>query len=311
MLIALDARFDDLDVFANTVRDWDLDFRLMEPNGFSGRVRQLVSADVLLAHARFERRLDQAGATPPGFKTFVIPGARCHGFWWRGYQASTDSLLAFPRGSELRSASFSDFEVYTVSVRNELLEQLTESMGVADSAAIDDRLEVMRLEPATIHALRRLAGTIASSDGGAPAAEQARCLAERLVALGKTEHKVDLADRRQRDRALARVLDYIRSEPIPSVELAVLCRIGQVSERTLQYAFKERYGISPGDFIKRWKLNSVRRMLRDADDGSLTIGDVAARCGFWHLSQFAVDYRRLFAERPMETLRRARRAFRH
>ena len=32
--------------------------------------------------------------------------------------------------------------------------------------------------------------------------------------------------------------------------------------------------------------------------------DVAARWGFWHLSQFAVDYKKLFGELPSRTLRR-------
>ncbi|CAG9232914.1 hypothetical protein BVI1335_880001 [Burkholderia vietnamiensis] len=31
--------------------------------------------------------------------------------------------------------------------------------------------------------------------------------------------------------------------------------------------------------------------------------DVAAAWGFWHLSQFATDYRRMFGKRPSETLR--------
>jgi AraC family ethanolamine operon transcriptional activator len=36
------------------------------------------------------------------------------------------------------------------------------------------------------------------------------------------------------------------------------------------------------------------------------IGDVAARWGFWHFSQFSADYRRMFGELPSETLRGAR-----
>jgi AraC family ethanolamine operon transcriptional activator len=33
------------------------------------------------------------------------------------------------------------------------------------------------------------------------------------------------------------------------------------------------------------------------------VQDVAEAWGFWHLSQFATDYRRLFGKRPSETLR--------
>lgn len=48
-----------------------------------------------------------------------------------------------------------------------------------------------------------------------------------------------------------RVVEYVRSTPDPTSELARLCRIAGVSERTLQYAFKERYGIPPNVFVKK------------------------------------------------------------
>jgi AraC family ethanolamine operon transcriptional activator len=34
----------------------------------------------------------------------------------------------------------------------------------------------------------------------------------------------------------------------------------------------------------------------------VTIQDIASHWGFWHLSQFAQDYRQLFGELPSDTL---------
>jgi AraC family transcriptional regulator, ethanolamine operon transcriptional activator len=45
----------------------------------------------------------------------------------------------------------------------------------------------------------------------------------------------------------------------------------------------------------------VRRALRQAAPG-VTIQDIASHWGFWHLSQFAQDYRQLFGELPSDTL---------
>jgi len=47
-----------------------------------------------------------------------------------------------------------------------------------------------------------------------------------------------------------------------------------------------------------------RRELRRADSSLASVSDVAERYGFWHLSQFAADYRWLFGELPSETLRK-------
>ena len=45
------------------------------------------------------------------------------------------------------------------------------------------------------------------------------------------------------------------------------------------------------------------------DDTLGALQDVAAAWGFWHLSQFATDYRRMFGMRPSEALRESAKAF--
>lgn len=77
--------------------------------------------------------------------------------------------------------------------------------------------------------------------------------------------------------------------------------MAHVSERTLVYAFSERYGQSPKTFITH-RLNQVRKALRQAVSDTARIGEIAGRHGFWHMSQFAADYKRLFRELPSETL---------
>jgi AraC family ethanolamine operon transcriptional activator len=79
-----------------------------------------------------------------------------------------------------------------------------------------------------------------------------------------------------------------------------------VSRRTLQYSFQDVLQMSPVAYLRALRLNGVRRDLQAAGDAP--VGDVAARWGFWHLSRFAADYRRLFGERPSDTRRQARDA---
>ncbi len=161
MQLILDDYFHDLDALAEAVHHWDIDFRLLEAAGFAGRVKQIISQDVLLGYARFERRLDQAGGIPPGFRTFVLPGAGCRGFWWRGYQVHNNDLLVFPNGSELRSATNPDFEVYLVSVSDFLLQELAEDLRIPCDPVFNRRGgEVIPLSTSAMDARRwmRFAG---------------------------------------------------------------------------------------------------------------------------------------------------------
>jgi len=86
-----------------------------------------------------------------------------------------------------------------------------------------------------------------------------------------------------------------------------LCRAAGASERTLRYAFVERYGVPPKAYLKAVRLHGVRRELRSADLHALRVTDTANRWGFWHMGDFAADYRRLFGELPSKTLARPAR----
>lgn len=300
MQIILDTTFLSLEKFIREVDRWDLDFRLLGNGGFAGQIKQLISRNVLVGYACFQRSLDQAGATPPGYRTFCIIGEGCKGFWWRGHRVTTNDLLVFPPGNELRSASGEDFEVCTVSVRMAYLDRLDENLGLSEFA--DRKQEVVPLDARTARDLRSTAAMIVKSTGGPVALAAAQTLAEKLAICTAKDHSGDRTRLRKRDLAVDRVIDYVRSVPVPDSGLDALCRIAGTSERTLQYAFKERYGIPPNVYIKRWKLNTARRCLLQSDPADVNVQDIAMSIGFFHQSQFAIEYRQLFAELPSTTL---------
>ncbi len=82
----------------------------------------------------------------------------------------------------------------------------------------------------------------------------------------------------------------------------------EFSMATLQYAFRERFGMTPAAFVKARRLILARRELALAANGETTVGAVMAKVGFTHAGQFACDYRRSFNELPSETLERKRSA---
>ncbi|PWC12311.1 hypothetical protein B4923_10715 [Brenneria roseae subsp. americana] len=94
-----------------------------------------------------------------------------------------------------------------------------------------------------------------------------------------------------------------RSMPLTMDEL---CLMTHTSRRTLQNCFEVVTGQSPAVFLKNMRLNGVKRTLVTSRE-PLNISDVASQWGFWHLSQFTADYKRLFGELPSQTLKAIRR----
>jgi AraC-like DNA-binding protein len=107
-----------------------------------------------------------------------------------------------------------------------------------------------------------------------------------------------------RTRVARLVEAYLSSSSSESLYLADLCAVAGVGERTLRYIFQERYGMSPVRYLKLRRLHQMRRALRRADPDCTTVRSIANRCGIWHLGRFASEYKVLFSEAPLETLRK-------
>lgn len=80
-----------------------------------------------------------------------------------------------------------------------------------------------------------------------------------------------------------------------------LCQLTHVSRRTLQYSFTTILGISPLQFLRLTRLNRVRRALRAASPEQ-SVTDIATYWGFWHLGQFAHDYKQQFGSHLLKHL---------
>lgn len=99
------------------------------------------------------------------------------------------------------------------------------------------------------------------------------------------------------------LIHYLIENKDQPISIDKCCELTQTSKRTLQNYFESVTGQSPSLFLKYWRLNGVRRMLQQAKH-KISIGDAASYWGFWHLSQFSSDYKRLFNESPSKTLMR-------
>ncbi len=84
-----------------------------------------------------------------------------------------------------------------------------------------------------------------------------------------------------------------------------LCRIIDVSERTLRNLCQEQLGMSPHRFLALRRLHLARRALLRSDQSSATVTGIAMSHGVWELGRFAVAYKSLFGESPSATLRRS------
>lgn len=88
-----------------------------------------------------------------------------------------------------------------------------------------------------------------------------------------------------------------------NVNISALAKKHNISERSLQNAFKSLYDITPTKFIRLLKLNHVHHELTEKSSKETSVIRVAQKWGFEHMGKFSAYYTELFGENPSLTLK--------
>ena len=130
-------------------------------------------------------------------------------------------------------------------------------------------------------------------------------LPQELISILSSSHQIsDRPLNRMRDVALKRVEDYLKAFPHQPHSVRDLCSVANVSQRTLRYAFMERFGIPPKSYLMALRLNGVRRDLRRADSARTTVTDLATRSGLLAHEPVCCRLPETSGELPSETMHR-------
>ncbi|OEU48446.1 MAG: hypothetical protein BA866_02225 [Desulfobulbaceae bacterium S5133MH15] len=303
--------FSNFDEFSHLLRAWNIDFRQLDSGEFRTDMLEFASSTSLLTHVRFNRLLDQFGASPPGRWTFGIFSRHSTSVIWHEQEISNDTVVVYRPGTELDSVSRPGFEVFALSYTEEHLNAICSYMhlpevrvllqGSDHFACSCPDLAKSRLQ------LHRMAEAIRCLSTEEEYTSLTHCLDFELPelilsALAGSRPGKDCRPN-LRTRSIQLVKEHLAAHPGEPVTVSQLCGITRVSERTLQYAFREQYSVSPKTYLKNFRLNGARRELFSSDLDTIRVNDVASIWGFWHMGQFASDYRKLFGELPSDTLK--------
>jgi AraC-like DNA-binding protein len=96
---------------------------------------------------------------------------------------------------------------------------------------------------------------------------------------------------------------YMREHMHTDVTIEMLTSISGVSARTLYYGFKDHRKLTPMKYLKKMRLTQARGALLEARLTGTKVGRIAEQVGYTNFSQFGRDYKALFGESPVMTLR--------
>ena len=310
--------FTDFEDFTENLRGWNNEFRQLDKGKFRGELLQVLSDSVLITYGSSNRRLEMQGLSTKNMKTFGIPFKTDMPIVWQRKRLENYSIQSYGEYNEFKAVTPEGFTTHTVAISEALIGQICKEQDLPELEKKLNNPVSFTINPHYYQKLQRKIYTIIQSVSKNPiclnnAGMRTEIENEIPKLLLKTLASSHLRTRRplsgKGEFAIKKVSDYIaefEKEIHDPITVSDLCKIIGVSERTLQYAFREQFGISPKTYLQARRLNAVRKELRIADPSSLNVNEVVHRWGFWHMGQFAADYKNLFGELPSETLQKQR-----
>ena len=294
------------------VRPWDLCHNPREHGKFGYRMRYLRMPGITFYREAFDLRCDLQGLSPVDTFAFSVPATVDSSSTYWGSSLNTPGMPAMLSGGlDVKLERGHEQLVILIDsslMRSNLPEEMVASLEVAAAAhrlpasredirylenwfdrLIDRAIQMPEMlhHPAVLQSVeedifRQLANTVS-------------------ISLEPPSRPLCSLRRKGLDRAL----EYLREADVENQSIPEISRAAGVSQRTLEYAFRDSFGLTPLGFLKLRRMHRARRDLLLTNPGTATVMTIACRHGFYHPTRFSKNYRQLFGEQPSATLKRS------
>ena len=305
--------FTNFEIFSNVLGGYDIDVKQLSRGSFSAFLQQIQCGPVAINRFTSALRVEVNGMPPPGVRTFGIPTANCQPFIWRDKQTSGNTIQIYKPSTELALVTNPKFEAIDISISENDFNNLNRLWGFPDLESLIDNREMLECDPAKVRYLKNILEHICSTLDNEPDRLNKDIELQKLVnyqvpyllaeALMTSTVHTAKATAGKRKKTLKTAIDFILSSASKAISIENLCRDTGINKRTLQRAFLDQYDMTPKAYLQSLRLNDAYKMLLQCDPATTKITDVALSQGYWHMSQFAADYRRQFGELPSATLK--------
>jgi AraC family ethanolamine operon transcriptional activator len=311
-----DQQFLNLEEFSDSIRGWDFELHQLTPGKSSIELLQFGHPEFMLTRFYFEQSYQQGGSAPPNHLTFGLCEERIEKSITPDGIIQQDNIFCFPSDRELMAIIPPNFKGFTLSVSEALIAEVEESCGLQEASPRAgspqqvrhcDHSEMKEIRQALRHACCSLASIKNTANSTEIIHNQEFDLIRHLLlalAGSRPADKLRLTGRKQ--IILQRVRGYIEANADKAITVLELAKASGCCVRTLEYVFRDCFNVTPKAYLNSRRLVGAQHELIRSLPLNSTVSEIASRWGFWHMSQFATDYRRFFGELPSATLNRTR-----
>jgi AraC family transcriptional regulator, ethanolamine operon transcriptional activator len=299
---------------ASEVADWNFEFTQLRPGDFLAKGGIVEFESALVTRLTYNQTLLQRGYSPRATVAVFVPGPGSNEGFLRGHKLEPGQCITMADGGCVDAITKERYVDISLAVDRSVWNAQSNWLTPCPLTT-NNGTRMESVGQLWIHRMHATVDWIFAAIDQHPEAlarpgVQASLRDQFLSAMadfGSAQQKAERRTRNARVRqriAVQRAREYIRAKLSEPLRLSELCNYARVQSRSLEYGFREITGLSPIAYVKTVRLNAVRKVLSSSDASDRSISEIALDHGFWHLSQFSVDYRRFFGETPTTTRKR-------
>jgi len=293
----------DADLHASNLTNWNQEYDQVSPGRFKGRIVELPFEGLQVFKESTNQALQQKCLVWPNSVWLGIPQQNQAPCKINGMSVTQKSIMCRPGNHAFELSTPQDFELFGMVMNQSLLTEFADTHGVALNWSDIKTHGRLSLPSQTLKNVRFILGRLLNENDTISSSKLSHDLlmiAMLEVLSAETPQPSQTPSFKRRKTVVDTAKTYISDNADTPITITDLCKVASVSQRTLQYSFESILGISPIQYLRISRLNAVRRALLSSGEEA-NILDIASLWGFWHMSQFAKDYKRLFGELPSQT----------
>lgn len=312
--LARDVITDDTDCLAHSISGWTQEYEQLKAGPFKGSLSELCLGSAQIFLEKTSHALHQACTVPSDSVWFGLPMSEERSVRINGIPVHDGQIAVRKGGKCFELFTPDNLHFWGIVVKEDVLMTYARQFecnawlsDVLQHPVLDVNEEKKRAVQVSCSKILQRPRQAQSTTLSSPLRQSIseNTLSALFSMFRDVAHvSVDHNSSQRRHRFVERADAYVRSCSDRLVTVSELCSALNTSRRSLQTGFQEALGISPHAYMRAVSLNRVRSHLKCADSPYFNVQDTAAAYGFWHMSQFARDYRQMFGELPSDTLKR-------
>lgn len=298
----------DFDELAEAQSGWDMQYWPICSSQFTGKLEVVLTDGLQIDIEQWSSSIEIAGASSQKGIAIVLPLnlAESGHYSSSGKKLTTQSIELYDAGTNVDAVLKPGCSLISCTLSNDLMSAQTNNPA---AALIAEKCKESRLINSTRTAVSELVQwlntvlNVLKSDDISYSNHQ-QLVDETILAVARTLSTGQAAQNlsiHHRYLLARRAREYMLERKLSPPSITEICNALHTSERTLHYAFKELYGVSPKNYIKAQRLFAAYSDLQTAEP-LVKVSDIAHHYGFLDMSYFAKDYREMFGELPSVTL---------